>query len=343
MAIAPSFTTGLLGYDPREQQLQQQKLWANMYAQAQSPYAQIGMGVGQLLGAGVGMLTGESTTQTREKTLLSIKEQADQQFVPGSPEYYKFVLDNLPSEAAYSQSKDVATQEYLKAKKAETTEFAAERKGVREDPGSIDVYAPKYADALLNKAKAKGFDPTKDTVPETTEEIKAFAKLYALDTDPNYNKFMTLKTLADKEAKKETMEAEKSALTMESIRSTIAKNRADLNKLEKDAKFDQGDRWNAEREAALALFAANKLDPTKEMKGINLANTELVNAQKIALRQPFTGKAAMAITPPGGGPKPSQYQPTAQDLQAASWLQANPNSPDAAAVKSKLKAKGMQF
>jgi hypothetical protein len=89
---------------------------------------------------------------------------------------------------------------------------------------------------------------------------------------------------------------------MESIRTTISKNKADLNKMEKDAKFDQGDRWNAEREAALALFTANKIDPTKPLKGINLANTELVNAQKIALREPFTGKKSMTITPAGGTP-----------------------------------------
>ncbi len=48
MAIAPNFTTNLLGYDPLEQQRQQQKLWAGMYSQASSPYEKIGMGVGQL-------------------------------------------------------------------------------------------------------------------------------------------------------------------------------------------------------------------------------------------------------------------------------------------------------
>lgn len=299
MAIAPNFTTGLLGYDPRQRQADQQKLWANMYSQAQSPYAQIGMGVGQLLGAGVGMLTGGGTQEKREKTLLSVKEAADQQFTPGTAEYYKFVMDNLPADAAYSESKDVATQEYLKAKKASQLEFASERKAVREDPESLDVFASKYATPLLAKAQAKGFNPETDSVPETTEEIKAFAKLYALDKELDYNKLMGLRVLADKEKKKEGQEEEKRLLTMDSIRSTITKNKADLRKIENDAKFDQGDRWNADREAALALFKANNLDPTKPLRGINLANTELVNAQKIALREPFTGKANLTITPAG--------------------------------------------
>jgi hypothetical protein len=302
MAIAPNFTTGLLGYNPREEQLQQQKLWAGLYGQASSPYEKIGMGVGQLGAALVGGLMGESATQKRERTLLSVKEAADQQFIPGSPEYYKFVADNLPAGAEYSQSKDLANQEFAKARKADLAEQANERKSVREDPESFDVFAPKYATPLLAKAQLRGFDPEKEDVPQTADQIKAFAKLYDLDKDPNYNKLMTLRTLADKEAKKEEQRAEKEALTIEQIQSTITKNKRDVEKLEKDAKFDAGDRWNAELAAAQALFKANGLDPTKPLRGINLANTELVNAQKIALREPFTGKSSKTVTPSGATP-----------------------------------------
>lgn len=296
MAIAPSFTTGLLGYDPIEQQRQQQKLWAGMYGQASSPYEKIGMGVGQLGAALIGGLSGESAAQKRERTLLSVKDAADQQFTPGSPEYFKFVADNLPAGAEYSQSRDLANQEFAKARKAVDEAFAAERKGVREDPESLDVFAPKYATPLLAKAQAKGFDPEKEAVPQTTEEIKAFAKLYDLDKDPNYNRLMTLRTLADKEATKEAQRAKKEALTIEQIQSTIAKNKKEVNKLEKEDKFDAGDRWNAEIDAAVALFKANNLDPTKELRGSKQANTELVNAQKIALRPRFVGKATQTTT-----------------------------------------------
>jgi hypothetical protein len=303
MAIAPSFTTGLLGYNPREEQLQQQKLWAGLYGQAASPYEKIGIGVGQLGGALIGGLMGESATQKRERTLLTVKEAADQQFVPGSPEYYKYVADNLPAGAEYSQSKDLATQEFLKARKAADEAFIAERKGVREDPESVDVYTSKYANPLLAKAQARGFDPEKEPTPQTTDEIKAFAKLYDLDKDPNYNKLMTLRMLADKEAKKEAQRAEKEALTIEQIQSTINKNKADLGKIASD-KFEAGNRWNEERNSAIALFDANNLDPRKPLKGINLANTELVNAQRIALRDPWTGKSGSVIKQPGAATPP---------------------------------------
>jgi hypothetical protein len=298
MAIAPGFTTGLLGYNPREEQLQQQKLWAGLYGQASSPYEKIGIGLGQLGGALVGGLMGESATQKRERTLLTVKEAADQQFTPGSPEYYKYVADNLPAGAEYSQSKDLATQEFLKARKASLAEQANERKAVREDPESLDLFTPKYATPLLAKAQARGFDPEKETAPQTTAEIRAFAKLYDLDKDPNYNNLMALRTLAEKEAKKEAQRAEKEALTIEQIESSIKKNKADLDKIASD-KFDQGARWNEERNSAIELFKANKLDPRIPLKGINLANPALVKAQEIALREPWTGKSGTVIKQPG--------------------------------------------
>lgn len=330
MAIAPSFTTGLLGYNPREEQLQQQKLWAGLYGQASSPYEKIGIGLGQLGGALVGGLMGESAAQKRERTLLTVKEAADQQFTPGSPEYYKYVADNLPAGAEYSQSKDLATQEFLKARKADLAEQANERKSVREDPESFDVFAPKYATPLLTKAQARGFDPEKEPVPQTADEIKAFAKLYDLDKDPNYNRLMTLRTLADKEAKKEAQKAEKEALTIEQIQSTIKKNKAELGKIAND-KFDAGERWNAELNAAIALFKANGLDPTKPLKGINLANTELVNAQKVALREPWTGKSG--ATPRGATPSPAAGSSDIKQLVESSGEAYDPSKYEYRIVK----------
>jgi len=311
MAIAPNFTTGLLGYDPVEQQRQQQKLWAGLYGQASSPYEKIGIGLGQLGGALFDRVSGESPAQKREKTLLSVKEAADQQFIPGSPEYYKFVVDNLPADAEYSQSRDVANQEFAKARKATLAEEAAERKSVREDPESLDVFTPKYATPLLAKAQLRGFDPEKEPVPQTTDEIKAFAKLYDLDKDPNYNKLMGLRVLAEKEARKEEQREKKEALSIEQIQSTIKKNKAELGKIASD-KFESGNRWNEERNSAIELFRANKLDPRNQLKGINLANPALVKAQEIALRDPWTGKSGSVIkqpgdaTPPPAGAAPSK-------------------------------------
>jgi hypothetical protein len=97
MAIAPpNFTTGLLGYDPRQNRLDQQKLWATLYGQQQSPYGQIGVGLGQLLGAGIGMLTGKNEEQVKEETLTNLQTDANSKFAFGTPEYFNYILEKLP-------------------------------------------------------------------------------------------------------------------------------------------------------------------------------------------------------------------------------------------------------
>jgi hypothetical protein len=137
MAIAPSFTTGLLGYNPREEQLQQQKLWAGLYGQASSPYEKIGIGLGQLGGALVGGLMGDSPQQKKEKVVADIKQQADAQFTPGTAEYFRFVAENLPTE--YSDSKAYAAQEALKAQAATDKMYLDRVKTVTENPAQMGI------------------------------------------------------------------------------------------------------------------------------------------------------------------------------------------------------------
>ena len=152
MAIAPSFTTGLLGYDPREQQLQQQKLWAGMYGQASSPYEKIGMGVGQLGAALIGGLMGESPQQKKEKVVADIKQQADAQFTPGTAEYFRFVAENLPAE--YSDSKAYAMQEAMKAQAASEKMYLDRVKTVTENPAQMGIVsAPISAQVQSQIAK----------------------------------------------------------------------------------------------------------------------------------------------------------------------------------------------
>jgi hypothetical protein len=112
--------------------------------------------------------------------------------------------------------------------------------------------------------------------------------------------------VAEKEGTKEKVEAELKLLNKENIEVQIQKNKRELNKLASD-NFTAGDRWNAEREAAISLFRAAGLDPTKPLKGAALANTELVNAQAKALRDPWTGQSNVRITPPSavGAPPPA--------------------------------------
>jgi hypothetical protein len=152
MAIAPSFSTGLLGYDPLEQQRQQQKLWAGMYGQASSPYEKIGIGVGQLGGALIGGLMGDSPQQKKEKAVMTVKQQADQQFTPGSPEYFRFVAENLPAE--YSDSKAYAMQEAAKAQAAADKMYLDRVETVTKSPQQLGIVsAPISAQVQSQIAK----------------------------------------------------------------------------------------------------------------------------------------------------------------------------------------------
>jgi len=137
MAIAPSFSTGLLGYDPLEQQRQQQRLWAGMYSQASSPYEKIGMGVGQLGAALIGGLMGDSPAQKKEKAVMEVRQQADAQFTPGTPEYFRFVAENLPAE--YADSKAYAMQEAMKAQAAAEKMYLDRVKTVTENPAQMGI------------------------------------------------------------------------------------------------------------------------------------------------------------------------------------------------------------
>ena len=180
MAIAPSFTTGLLGYDPLEQQRQQQKLWAGMYGQASSPYEKIGMGVGQLGAALIGGLMGDSPQQKKEKVVADIKQQADAQFVPGSPEYFRFVAENLPAE--YADSRAYAAQEAAKADAAAQKMYLDRVKTVTENPAQMGIVsAPISAQVQAQIAK---MSPSGQPLSES--------QIAALQASPQYQQLVGL-------------------------------------------------------------------------------------------------------------------------------------------------------
>lgn len=296
--MATSLQKGLFGGDPVAMQREEQKAWSTMYGQAGSPYEKMGIALAQLGGTFFG---GESALSSKTSAINKALEQAGAQYQQGTAEYYKAVADALPAE--YADSKEFATQKYLETKKAETTAYTDSVKAIKDNPESAPTFIDPLKISLLQKATKNGWNEADTPIPQTQDEIKAFAKQYGVDKDPMYRQMVSLQQVADKEAKKEVQQEEKRLLDIKSIESTIARNKKEVTRLEKEDKFDQGDRWNAEREAAIALFAANKIDPTKPLKGINLANTELVNAQKIALRQPFTGKPSAKPATPGGDAK----------------------------------------
>lgn len=291
--MATTLQKGLFGGDPVEMQMQQQRMWQSAYANAQNPYEKIGIALGQLGGKVFG---GETELQTKANAINNAVSQAGQQHQVGTAEYYKAIADSLPAE--YSDSKEFATQKYLETKKNETTAYTNAIKAIKDNPELAPTFTDPLKNVLLQKATKNGWNAEETPMPQTNEEIKAFAKQFGLDKDPMYRQFMSMNMVAEKEAKKETQQEEQRLLTMESIQSTIAKNKAELGKIGSD-KFEAGNRWNQEREAALALFKANNLDPSKKLPNSALANPEIVNSQRIALREPWTGKATEKITPPG--------------------------------------------
>lgn len=131
-----------------------------------------------------------------------------------------------------------------------------------------------------------------------------------------YNKIAQAGTAGSVE---EFDKAKKEALTIENIETTIKKNKKDLEKLD----FDAGMRWNAEREAAIKLFQSNGLDPRQPLKGAALINTELVNAQKIALRDPFTGVAPTVTPVPTASAAPLPTNPSPQNLKSGQVYQTS--------------------
>lgn len=333
--MATAFQKGLFGGDPVELATQQQKMWSNMYASAQSPYEKMGIALGQLGGA---VLGGETPVETKAKTITSVLESAQSNFTPGTAEYFKYVAENIPPE--YADSRAYAISEYQRAKKSELDTTIAVNKQVKENPETVAEFAAPLAQNLLSKARNKGWNPEETPAPETPEQIKAFATLYGLDKDPDYRRLTVLNNLAAKEAKKEEQEEDKRLLTMESIKSTIAKNKKEINKIDSD-KFDQGARWNEERNSAVELFKANNLDPRVPLKGINLANTELVNAQRIALRDPWTGKSGSVIKEPGtsGASKPTPATPDIKQRVESSGQPYEPAKYDYRIVNGQVQRK----
>jgi hypothetical protein len=307
MATKP-FAQSLFGVDPAEYSMQQQKLWSNLYAQAGSPYEKMGIALAQIGGTALGLT--ETPVDKKIADITKVLNDIGTQYQVGTAEYYKAVADALPPE--YADAKAQATAEFIKFKEKETTVFTAAQKAVREDPESVDVYIDPLKVNILRKATTKGWNEEEVPIPQTAAELTEFAKKFGLTNDPDFRRATSLYRISEKEAKKEAVEAETKLLRIEDIKGQIRKNNAELNKIAND-NFDAGQRWNAERESAIALFRAAGLDPTKPLRGANLANTELVNSQRLALREPWAGRANVTITPPSavGAPPAAPAAPRA--------------------------------
>ena len=310
--MATTFAKGLFGVDPAEYSMQQQKLWSNLYAQASSPYEKMGLALAQIGGTALGL--NETAVDKKIADISKVLNDIGTKYQVGTAEYYKAVADALPAE--YPDAKAQAQAEFIKFKEKETTTFTSALKAVKDNPESLDAFLDPLKVNILRKATAKGWNEEEVPVPQTAEEFASFAKKFGLTNDPDYRRGVSLYKVAEKEGTKEKVEAEIKLLNKENIEVQIQKNKKELNKLASD-NFTAGDRWNAEREAAISLFRAAGLDPTKPLRGANLANTELVNAQSKALRDPWTGKGNVTITPPSAVGAPPAAAPAAKPATTA--------------------------
>lgn len=341
MAKANLFTTELLGYDPEERKRRRREQDAKLTASLLSgdPYRSIGFSIGQLFGAGASKLFGmEDSDVKRESDVYGAISTASSRFPAGSPEYYRAVAEALPQTPEYASSRSTALEAAQKATTDEMTSLRTDAQFYEKAPEQTGAALADLARQLeinpnnpvalrrynaITQAGVTGameqFQKQETAATEAYQKNiefykknpeQAATKLKELDARIEINpqdsaaisERNTIAEAARIGAKIVTTQAEKDALTAESIRTTIAKNKRELAQL--GDKFEAGDRWNAERQAAIDLFAANKLDPKQPLKGAALLNTELVRAQSTALREPWGGTtprpaAATAFKPAG--------------------------------------------
>lgn len=321
--MATTFAKGLFGVDPAEYSMQQQKLWSNLYAQAGSPYEKMGLALAQIGGTALGL--DETAVDRKIADISKVLNDIGTQYQVGTAEYYKAVADALPPQ--YADAKASAMAEFIKFKQAETKTYTDAIKAIKDNPETVDTFADPLKVSILQKATRKGWSEEEVPVPTTVAEMTDFVKKFGLTADPEYRRYVAMNKVAEKEKGKEKQEEEKRSLDIQNTKVIIEKNLKELKEIGND--FKQGARWNEEREAAIKLLTANGIDWTKELSRRDRMNPELVTAQKLALRNPWTGAAASTITPPREvvPPPPAGKRTTQQSAPAQSGWSATVKSP----------------
>lgn len=209
----------LLGYDPREQQLQQQKLWAGMYGQAASPYEKMGIALGQLGGA---LFGGESAGQTQAATINKVLQEVATQYSPNTPEYFKAIADALPSDMV--NAKGYALQEAQKLEEAGTKKTREDIEFLTKNPEQLATEVQALTTRLENKARLAGW------VGEGEVPADVQAKL---EKTPEYRKIMQLSNAGQQAIIDKAQKEEKESLGIETSKLNITKLKqeiADANK-----------------------------------------------------------------------------------------------------------------
>lgn len=178
--MATTLQKGLLGYDPMEMQLQQQKMWSQLYGQAGSPYEKMGIGLAQIGGT---LFGGDTAGQSKEAAMSKALQAAAQVAQPGTPEYYRAVADAIPAD--YAESKAYAMAEAMKAEEAVNKSQMERVKYVTENPEQLPtaVQAPAAsAQALINRAvQANGGQPLNEQQVAALQSSTAYQNLIGLN------------------------------------------------------------------------------------------------------------------------------------------------------------------
>lgn len=327
--MATILQKGLLGYDPVELRLQEQKQWSNLYAQAQNPYEKMGIALGQIGGA---LFGGETTAQSQVASLNTIVQEAAQKFTPNSSDYFKYIASALPDSMADSKTRALTMA--AEAKTKEDAVFNESSKNISDRPDTYNVLAAPLADSLIAKAELNGYDKS-TPLPTTSKEITAFAKEYGLTKDPMYGKLLSLTKIYETAVEDKTRKTEKETLSIEQIKANIAKSNEDLKKIKRDD-FDKGTRWNEENAAARAFLIANKIDISKPLTGAAKANPAFVEAYQKALRNDWTGSKGITTPAPKDTGKPASQGGDMQQQVTAAWGSYDPAKYDYQIVNGKV-------
>lgn len=276
MVSKTTYTT-LLGYDPREDELTRRKLWAGLYGSASSPYEKIGIGLSQLGGALFDRAFGDETADPVAQ-INKVATDASQQFEVNSPEYFNYIAANVSNPTVRQNAAALAREAEAKATKQtrEDIEF------VGKNPDQLATELQTLTDRLERKARTLGWKPEDPLNQEVPPEIQA-----KLEKTAEYKKILQLSNAGQTALTDRAQKEEKEGLTIENLKTTISKNKAELAKIGTD--FDAGTRWNYERDAAIKALAAAGYKPDDELRGADKLNTALVSAQKVALRDVWQG------------------------------------------------------
>lgn len=178
--MATTLQKGLLGYDPLEMQLQQQKMWQSMYGQAQNPYERIGLAIGQLGGK---LFGGETDAQAQASSLNQVLQEVGQQYTPNTPEYFKAIAARLPDNMTESKAAALAmaTKYEQEAQKSQMENV----KFVTDNPEQLNtaIQAPAaQAQALIARAvQANGGQPLNEQQVAQLQSSTAYRNLIGLN------------------------------------------------------------------------------------------------------------------------------------------------------------------